>query len=421
MRQTTTVSRRYFLPPFLLVSLAACVPNVTGQFEAQKVGALLEPPAARERARAAFEDACGPMPEVPVSMARAPYLQRTTVDSVDIVWTSPKDRAGDALDVVVSQPAGPVVTEAAAVAEAGQYFGNVQLHRAQVTGLEPNTVYCYTVRQNGSDAMGRIGFRTAPGPESAEPVTFVAFGDSGSGLEDQWAVRDALAARPFDLMVHTGDLAYNTGKPEEIESYFFDVYDPLLRSLPTFPAIGNHDYGTDAGGPFREAFVLPENGGAMGREKYYSFDYGPVHFVALDSMLTGPEQATWLRNDLEGNERPWTVVYFHHPPFSAGHHGGNGGPRDWFVPVFEDHHVDLVLSGHDHHYERTRPVEGVTYLITGGGGVGVRPAGKSELTAFSEPVLHFVYVKVEDDAMRVHAIDATGKEFDGVEIFANEV
>jgi hypothetical protein len=78
--------------------------------------------------------------------------------------------------------------------------------------------------------------------------------------------------------------------------------------------------------------------------------------------------------------------------------------------------VKLVLAGHEHDYERTRPVDGVTYVITGGGGKGTRPVGKGSWTAFSDAVIHFVYVTVEGDVLRLHAIDATGREFDGLEL-----
>ena len=116
-----------------------------------------------------------------------------------------------------------------------------------------------------------------------------------------------------------------------------------------------------------------------GIERWYSFDWGDVHFVALDSERTGPVQAAWLDADLTANQLPWTIVYWHKPPFSSGEHGSDGATRAQFVPILEKHKVPLVLNGHDHDYERTTPQNGVTYVVTGGGGVGVRPVGSLDL------------------------------------------
>ncbi len=106
----------------------------------------------------------------------------------------------------------------------------------------------------------------------------------------------------------------------------------------------------------------------------------------------------------------------HWGPYSSGSHGSNGAMRAAFRPIFERYGVHLVVSGHDHHYERTRPIGNITYIVTGGGGGGTRTVTPSDWTAFSLDVLHFLYITIEGDSMRVHAIDGTGQEFDGTEI-----
>jgi predicted MPP superfamily phosphohydrolase len=217
---------------------------------------------------------------------------------------------------------------------------------------------------------------------------------------------------PFELILHLGDLAYDTGRPSEIEGKFFRVYAPLLRSFPAYAVAGNHDYSTDSAQPLRQAFVLPENGGEAGRERWYSFDRGDVHFVALDTERTGADQAAWLEQDLSANQLPWKIVIGHRPPFSSGEHGGDAAFQQWFVPILRSHAVDLVLSGHEHDYERFKPIDGVTYVVSGGGGRGTRSVGAGSLTAFSEAVLHFVYVEVTRSLLTLHAIDGVGREFD---------
>lgn len=147
-----------------------------------------------------------------------------------------------------------------------------------------------------------------------------------------------------------------------------------------------------------------------------SFDWGPVHFVALDTERVGAEQAEWLDRDLEQNTLPWSVAYMHRPPYSSGKHGGSESVREAFSPLFEKHGVPLVLAGHDHDYERTRVIAGVTYVVTGGGGYGVRPVGSSDFTVRSLSIFHFVRVEVNPQRLLLEAIDTDGAVFDSVEI-----
>jgi 3',5'-cyclic AMP phosphodiesterase CpdA len=246
-------------------------------------------------------------------------------------------------------------------------------------------------------------------------VHFVVFGDSGGGPL-QGAVRDQLDTVRFDLMLHVGDIAYGSGTLAELESQFFAEYASILGNVPVFPTSGNHDYETEGGAPFRQVFALPENGMPGGVERWYSFDWGDVHFVALDTERVDATQTAWLEDDLSRNLLPWTIVYLHRPPYSSGDHGSAAGVRRAFTPLFADYGVDVVFAGHDHDYERTDAIDGVTYIVTGGGGHGTRPVGRSSFTAYSEDVLHFVYGEVTTERMLLHAIDASGREFDSVSI-----
>lgn len=104
----------------------------------------------------------------------------------------------------------------------------------------------------------------------------------------------------------------------------------------------------------------------------------------------------------------------HRPPYSSGLHGSDIALRELIAPVAEKHHVQLVLAGHDHDYERMIPQHGVAYVVTGGGGKGTYDVGSSSFSAFSEEVIHFVYIEVGIDELVLHAIDATGVEFDSM-------
>jgi hypothetical protein len=281
---------------------------------------------------------------------------------------------------------------------------------SSVSSLEPDTTYCYQLTRADEPLTQRAGFRTAPSADSDQPVRFLAFGDSGGGGDDQHALLEQMFTVPYDLIVHTGDLAYDDGTMGQYEETVFGVYGGLFRHIPLFPAAGNHDYKTLRGAPFREVFHLPGDSG----EKWYSFDWGRVHFVALDTEDDYATQAAWLDRDLAANRLPWTIVYMHRPPYSSGTHGSDKALRAKLAPILQKHGVQLVLAGHDHNYERMLPQRGVAYVVTGGGGVGTRHVGKSSFTAFAEDVIHFVHVEVGSDELILHAIDASGREFDSM-------
>jgi len=313
--------------------------------------------------------------------------------------------------VNVTRPDGTAVTTASGEVEAATTRGAGEHQMwSHFAGLEPSTIYCYTVADGSGQLTPRAGFRTAPAADSTKPVRFLAFGDSGGGGDDQHVLRDEMDTVPYDLIVHTGDVAYDSGTIGEFEDNVFGVYADLFKSIPFFPAAGNHDYETMQGAPFRSVFALPGDSG----EKWYSYDWGQVHFASIDTEADYKTQATWLDQDLAASKAPWKIVYLHRPPYSSGEHGSDMPLREALAPVFEKHGVQLVLAGHDHDYERMKTQGGVDYVVTGGGGRGTRPVGSSSFTAFSDDVIHFVYVEIEGDKLVLHAIDGTGKEFDSL-------
>src|SRR4026209_1821100 len=138
------------------------------------------------------------------------------------------------------------------------------------------------------------------------------------------------------------------------------MYSATLRNLFLWPVLGNHEYAFSYEAtqfPYLDIFSTPQNGEAgglsSGSGKYYSFDYANIHFVGLDSMtstrsLSSP-MAEWLRNDLAASTQTWTVVYFHHPPYTKGSHNSDAETdliemRQNIVPILEAAGVDLVLS-----------------------------------------------------------------------------
>jgi hypothetical protein len=409
MKHLSTVRALAALLP--AASLAACLGNNAGNIGSTKTGDLTNP-ATRGSPVAELRDACGGSGVMTLAgeavVRRKPYLQEVTKASVTIGWVT---TAGDGERVAVTLPDARPLGNAAGAREAVTVRSAEENQMwSTIDGLSPDTVYCYQIVDGGGPLSERIGFRTAPAADSTAPIRFLAFGDSGGGGADQRALAEQMYTLPYSLIVHTGDIAYDSGSIGQFEDTVFKMYAPLFSHLPFFPSAGNHEYRTMSGAPFRAVFALPGDSG----EKWYSYDWGRIHFAVLDTEADYKTQAAWLDTDLAATALPWKIVYFHKPPYSSGEHGSDMSLRNTMAPIFEKHHVQLVLAGHDHDYERMVPQRGVQYVVTGGGGVGTRPVGSSSFTAFSEDVIHFVYADVRTDELVLHAIDATGSEFDSV-------
>src|SRR5439155_6638247 len=170
--------------------------------------------------------------------------------------------------------------------------------------------------------------------------------------------------RRSDVWLLLGDNAYEDGLDEEYQMNFFGVFSPLTQQLPPWPTIGNHEtYSADTNGwfPYLDVFSIPSRGEAggvpSGTNRYYSFNYGNIHFVSLDAMTqsraaNGP-MANWLRADLDANTNKWLIAFWHHPPYSKGSHDSDKEielieMRQNMAPILEAHGADLVLCGHSH-------------------------------------------------------------------------
>jgi hypothetical protein len=409
---TYRTNARFVGAAALTFAWTACLGNESGRVSSSKLGDTSNP-AERSSPVEALETACGGGGLTTAGAAvirRRPYVQQVTDSSAMIGWVTVA-AAGQRVDVTTPDLRPRATVSGTREAVIVRSEGESQMW-ARLEGLEPSTIYCYELADEVGALTGRIGFRTAPAPDGPEPVRFLAFGDSGGGGADQRALAKQMLSVPYDLIIHTGDLAYDDGTIGQLEDTVFGIYAPLFQHLPFFPSAGNHEYRTLSAAPFRAVFALP----GTTNEKWYSYDWGRVHFVALDTESDYATQARWLDADLAATTRPWKVVYFHKPPYSSGGHGSDLSLRNALAPVFEKHRVQLVLAGHDHDYERMIPQGGVQYVVTGGGGVGTRPVGTSSFTELSVDVIHFVYAEVGAERLVLHAIDGTGAEFDSVVI-----
>ena len=258
-------------------------------------------------------------------------------------------------------------------------------HIVTLTGLTTNTLYYYAIGSTSQTLQGDASnyFKTMPVVGSTQKIRILAMGDMGNNSTNEVNVRNAWntfnGSNYTDAWLLMGDNAYNAGLDAEYQTGFFNIYQgSMTKNHVLWPAPGNHDYANDATKqanhlvPYYDIFSLPKNGEAGGvasnTEAYYSYNYANVHFVSLDSYgwetgstrlydTLGP-QATWLKQDLAANSQPWTVVYFHHPPYTKGSHNSDTeteliSMRQRIVPILERYKVDLVLNGHSHCYERS--------------------------------------------------------------------
>jgi hypothetical protein len=267
-------------------------------------------------------------------------------------------------------------------------------HTILIDSLTANRAYYYRVK-TGTTTLSdsTYFFKTAPAVGSSEKFRFWSLGDMYPGVTQERVYEAFLkynGATYTNFLMTVGDNTYNGGSDGGFQSNFFDVYQKgtFLRQSPLFMGIGNHDYG---GYPhvqdwpemgYYQIFNLPakgELGGVpSGSEAYYSFDYGNVHFVSLDSfargrdekLLTDPgsEQMAWLIKDLQNTKQRWKIVYFHHAPYTRGTYDSDvwenlKQPRLVVTPILEKYGVDVVLSGHSHVYERSKPIKGYTGLV----------------------------------------------------------
>ncbi len=248
---------------------------------------------------------------------------------------------------------------------------------------------------------------------AADPLLrFVAVADTGTGAKGQYQVAKAMTEwhtrQPYQLVTLAGDNIYNNGEMEKIQAVFERPYQALLKAGVKFYAcLGNHDIRTANGvGQIRYP------GFHMG-DRYYTFNRGPVQFFVLDTNLGShwQPQLTWLKQQLQASSAAWKIVYGHHPVYSSGLYGVNKTLIKDFTPLFKQYRVQLYINGHEHSYERTKPINGTTYLICGAG-ASTRPVGRSSWTAYSASRLSFALVEVYPQQMTIRGIGTDGKVFD---------
>jgi predicted MPP superfamily phosphohydrolase len=383
--------------------------------------------------------------QIPVTVTRNPYLQNVTTVRASILWAAVDFGEGqvrfspDGINYqIVNASARPF-----SMSETGLPYDFVQ-YQADLTGLSANTNYVYAVSLNGQDlaSAGDARFRT-PG---SNQFKFLVLGDSGWGDPNSDAqgliARQVQAEKPA-LVLHTGDLVYNpSANFDSYQRNYFNYYAGAMCSAPFYPCPGNHEYDVLNAVPYLAIHSLPsDNVPAPDRGRYYSFDWGNVHFVSIDSQqslnqavnFNGP-MLRWLENDLRSTRQFWRIVYFHHPPYAGA--GANTGDsqslwaRTYMVPIFERYGVQLVFSGHEHSYQRSVPIWknnfvasnfGINYLTSGGGGAPLYSspgdgAPSVPIVAFAKSLNHYMKADVNGPSMLLRSLKKDGTEIENFTI-----
>ena len=326
----------------------------------------------------------------PVVLTRKPYLQMISTNSVVVRWQT-------------SVPTDSKVSYGAGLATVATNATSSTEHEVAISGLAVNTLYNYQIGYSVPTTFNfptdaQTFFKTALPIGTTTDFTAWVTGDFGTGNTGQLDVRNSYLnyannptplAKKADIWLWLGDNAYADGTPNEYTATVFSIYPDIMKNTPIFSSVGNHDYanfGDSPGKPhplpyhdnheYFKVFSMPTTaqlgGVASNTKRYYSYDYGNVHFIVLDSYGVVTDNTTnpmylWLQSDLMANTKKWIVCYFHHAPYSMGTHNSDLrfsmiNMRQYFVPLLESYKVDLVLSGHSHVYERS-------YLIKGHDGI----------------------------------------------------
>jgi hypothetical protein len=243
-------------------------------------------------------------------------------------------------------------------------------------------------------------------PSAPNSVKFAAIGDAGNGDPAQYDIANQMArvhaTFPFDRVLMLGDNIYGGQSPQDLVKKFSQPYKALLDAGVTFYAsLGNHD------DPSHVHYPLWNMGGA----RYYTYATKNVRFFALDSNQVDQQELAWLDTALKSAPEDWKICYFHHPLYSdGGTHGSSVDVRVLFEPLFVTYGVNVVLSGHDHIYERLTPQKGIYYFVEGAGGElrkGDTRRSPMRAMAFDQDN-SFMLVEITGDQLVFQAMSRTG-------------
>ncbi len=363
--------------------------------------------------------------------------------SMAVTWNTTTASAAEVQYGTASGSYTKTVTAKSTQANAGLGY----IHEAELTGLTPSTKYFYIAGSTAGGFTTEASFTTGPAADpSCGSAKFAFLADNRPdpifGGGDNWPqiMAQAAAHKPA-FMLNGGDLVIDGDKIDQWLK-LLGWTSPVAKTIPFMPSMGNHDTGPGSGdgANYNQIFALPRSTGAKGSntEDYYFFTYANAIFVSLstDSFKGGSipfaDQAAWLDTVLTQNPKKWKFVYFHKPiyttksSFSISHPPNEANQNAALVPIFDKHHVDAVLTSHNHWYERFEPsacatkgtpgsanacsvgatnfAGGTVYYVSGGAGAFTIPklfCGSTAGRAKCSDEHHYLLVDIQNDTMKI--------------------
>jgi len=335
-----------------------------------------------------------------------PYVQSMSEDEVTICWST--------LEGTTQILVGDSVVQ-----NVNQYNN----HKSIITRLEPGTSYSYDVLNDGTD-RGKGSFTTFP--EGNVPFHFAVLGDTRTRHDFHQRIVNRIIDEDPLFVVNSGDLVSRGNSMEDWE-HFFRINDKLIRNVPYFPVLGNHEQDSEN---YYDFFSLP------GNERYYFFSVGDALFVVLDmegfnysapGFLKGAsrdafwnninlkyfeEEKEWLENLLTLNNDAGYIFVFFLPIFysiKASRVEDAELRREFWGDIFERHDVTAVLNGHDHYYHHAEH-GGTHYIVTAGGGAPLYDTDAIQPeTVKYQKIEHFMRIDVDPEKTTMRAIDINGE------------
>lgn len=288
-----------------------------------------------------------------------------------------------------------------------------RVHEVRVCGLPASSTIYYQVGGPGSWSEV-YSVRTGPPPAGQAPFRFVYGGDA-RGNPPLWdRMSDQLETLDADFMLFNGDFVGN-GRDQSLWDIFFERAGDLFANMPLVSVIGNHE---------NDAINYDVLLSSPGDGRNYILRYGNVAFVVFDDNFRDEDLPNIVRPRVErmlqqAGDAEWVVLVNHQPMVSATHHGSDRHLGEHLLDLVDRYHVDLVLHGHNHVYERSVPLrrgiedpDGTVFVVSGGLGSPLHEAGRDWFTAVAESTYHYVLVEVEGDVMRIRAVDLDGDTID---------
>lgn len=267
----------------------------------------------------------------------------------------------------------------------GPESGIVRVNHRLLTGLKPGTTYYYQVG-NESGVSEVLSLRT---DARKDEVRLYLFGDTQTrtdgNLKDGAPLVTELLGKMKsqlpdpDLILHVGDMT-DDGSDYQMQRQFFEALEGPGRMASTLfvPTQGNHEVYNEGRSKFESLFRTPANGplGAPNKQSIYSFDHGNMRIAVISSELFSDAEwkdvMDWLVKDMQASSQTWKVVMLHRPPYEGNADSGNGFSKRFLPEAVDRAGIDLVISGHDHQYARSKPLlagkpdpKGAVYLIAG--------------------------------------------------------